>query len=79
MYKIEYNYLIGLFIAAKDYMKERIILKKTLSYIFFIVGIVNIIISIINFNNNKLPFGFVYLSIAITLIIIGFSYRNKSI
>jgi hypothetical protein len=51
--------------------------EKTVSYIYFVAGILNIATSIFYFSANRILFGITYLFLAITFISLGMSYRNK--
>jgi hypothetical protein len=59
-------------------LKRGINLKKEyLSYIFFITGIIDIIISIINFSENNTSFGVTYLALALAAMALGVHFRKK--
>jgi uncharacterized membrane protein HdeD (DUF308 family) len=51
--------------------------EKFICYIFFATGIVDIIISIINFTNNKASTGATYLALAVVFIVLGFRYKKR--
>jgi hypothetical protein len=51
--------------------------EKFASYIFFITGIIDIIVAIFNFNDNKISFGIVYLCLAIVFFSLAVRFKNK--
>jgi len=51
--------------------------KHIVSYIFFLTGLIDIIISINDFSINKIFLGVIYLFLAIAFVALGFRYRKK--
>jgi uncharacterized membrane protein HdeD (DUF308 family) len=51
--------------------------EKLVSYIFFIVAIIDLVIGVFNFIDNRMGIGATYLIIGIVFIILGFRYRKR--
>ncbi|MGH4122632.1 MAG: hypothetical protein ACREV6_06850 [Clostridium sp.] len=51
--------------------------KNTAKYIYFILGIVFAVTSIIYFSNDKKSFGICYISLTIIFSSLGFRQKNK--
>jgi uncharacterized membrane protein HdeD (DUF308 family) len=51
--------------------------EKFVGYIFFITGIIDIIISIMNFADNKTSLGVTYLALAAVFVVLGIRFKKK--
>jgi len=51
--------------------------RRIASYLYFLTGIINLIVSILYFKMDKTSWGFVYVFLALTFIFLGVFYRKR--